>query len=85
MQLELKIFMDGACPVCAEARRLADIAQEKLPQLQVALIDVTVDGIPLPKQVFAVPTYMLNGKTLWLGNPDELEFIQHLEAAMLLS
>jgi hypothetical protein len=81
MQLELQIFVDGACPVCAEARRLANIAQEQLPLLQVALIDVTAEGVSIPNAVFAVPTYMLNGKTLWLGNPKETEFIQHLKAA----
>jgi hypothetical protein len=79
MQPQLQIFVDGACPICVEARRLAKIAQEKLPRLEVALIDITVDEQPIPKQVFAVPAYVLNGKTLWLGNPDELEFIQHLK------
>jgi hypothetical protein len=85
MQLELQIFVDGACPVCAEARRLANIAQDQLPMLQVTLIDVTVEKTSIPEQVFAVPTYLLNGKTQWLGNPDELESIQHLRAAIHLS
>jgi hypothetical protein len=82
MQLALQIFVDGECPGCAEARRLATIAQEHLPLLEIELIDVTVQGTLIPKQVFAVPTYVLNGKTLWLGNPDELEFIQHLKAVI---
>jgi len=85
MQMELKVFIDGACPICAEARRLAKLAQQQLPLLQVALIDVTTDGTSIPEQVFAVPTYMLNGKTLWLGNPDEVEFIRQLQTAIQLS
>ncbi len=84
MQFELRIFVDGGCPVCAEAHRLAGIAQEQLPLLDVELIDITVQGTPIPKQVFAVPTYVLNGKTQWLGNPDEIEFIQHLRTALML-
>jgi predicted acylesterase/phospholipase RssA len=85
MQLELRIFVDGGCPGCAEAHRLANVAQELLPRLDVELIDVTIEGTRIPKQVFAVPTYVLNGKTQWLGNPDEIEFIQHLRAALMLS
>jgi glutaredoxin len=85
MQLELRIFVDGGCPGCAEAHRLANVAQELLPRLDVELIDVTIEGTLIPKQVFAVPTYVLNGKTQWLGNPDEIEFIQHLRAALMLS
>jgi hypothetical protein len=85
MQLELRIFVDGGCPGCAEARRLGNVAQEQLPLLDVELIDITVQGTLIPKQVFAVPTYVLNGKTQWLGNPDELEFIQYLRTALKLS
>ena len=82
MQPELHIYVDRACSVCDEARRLASLVQQKLPQLRVALIDVTQEGAHIPEQVFAVPTYLLNGKTLWLGNPNELEFLQRLTRAM---
>jgi hypothetical protein len=78
MQLELQIFIDDGCLICDEARRLASLAQEKLPHVQISLINVSSNGATIPEQVFAVPTYMMNGKTLWLGNPDELEFLDRL-------
>ena len=79
MQPELQIFIDDACFVCDEARRLADLAQEKFPHVRISLISVSSNGVNIPEPVFAVPTYMMNGKTLWLGNPYELEFLETLE------
>ena len=82
MQPELQIYVDADCPVCNEARRLASLVRQELPQLRVALIDVAQDGVNIPEQVFAVPTYLLNGTRLWLGNPDELELLQRLKSAI---
>ena len=82
MQQELQIYVDATCTVCTEARRLASFVMQELPHLQVAVIDVSQDDARIPRQVFAVPTYVLNGTTLWLGNPDELELLQRLKSAI---
>jgi len=82
MQQELLIYVDATCSVCAEARRLASFVTQELPHLRVALIDVSRDDARIPWQVFAVPTYVLNGTTLWLGNPHEIELVERLKAEM---
>jgi len=82
MQPELQIYVDATCTVCCEARRLAAYVTQELPHLRVAVIDVSRDEARIPKQVFAVPTYVMNGITLWLGNPHEIELVERLKAEM---
>ncbi len=50
---------------------MAEIAPE-FPQLKVELVDI--DGPKRPQNIFAVPTYVLDGRIISLGNPyrDEL-------------
>ena len=39
--------------------------------VQVQLIDLSQPGVIKPESVFAVPTYLLNGDVVSLGNPEE--------------
>lgn len=71
MNVRLEIFIEPECVNCDRAIQLASIVQRKLPQVQVDLIDITRPGVHPPQAVFAVPTYLINGKTHSLGNPDE--------------
>jgi hypothetical protein len=68
----LQIYVASHCVNCEEARRLAGVIGLLLPNLIVEVIDL--DHTPTrPTEVFATPTYMLNGRICFLGNPSEEE------------
>lgn len=79
MQLKLEIFVDGNCPNCIQALQNAKLVEERLPEVMVRVIDLKTTS-EKPDSVFAVPTYILNGKTFSLGNPDEAILLARLEA-----
>ena len=47
------------------------------PNMEIELRDVKDER--RPSQVFATPTYILNGRTLFLGNPTQKELAQKLK------
>jgi hypothetical protein len=65
-------YVASHCLNCDEALRLACVVARLFPQLEVDVIDLDeppTDGT----DVFAVPTYVLNGRVCFLGNPSEQE------------
>ena len=78
--MRLDIYIDDCCETCDHARQIADQVRERMPQVEVNLIELTGDK---PDSVFAVPTYLLDGATLFLGNPSEMELFERLETRQL--
>ena len=74
--MRLDIYIDDCCETCDHARQIAEQVRERMPQVEVNLIELTGDK---PNNVFAVPTYLLDGATLFLGNPSEAELFDRLE------
>lgn len=73
----LDIYVLPGCLGYERARQLAnDIRMCRLPGVEVSLIDLSDPAIVRPEPVFAVPTYLLNGQVLSLGNP-ELDWLCH--------
>lgn len=71
----LDIYVIPGCLGCDRASQLAkDVRARSLPSIEVNLIDLSDPVVVRPEAVFAVPTYLLNGKVLSLGNP-ELEWL----------
>jgi hypothetical protein len=67
----LEIFTLAECRGCDTARDLAQLARAHAPaDLDVRLVDLAAQGAARPAAVFAVPTYLLDGRVLSLGNPD---------------
>lgn len=65
--VKLQVYIKDDCWTCAESRRIvADIAPQ-FPQISVELVDMETSN--LPQDVFAVPTYVLDGRVISLGNP----------------
>lgn len=79
MASKLDIYIDQACPGCAKALELAGQVREALPKVEVRILDLTHPDIKKPPSVFAVPTYLLDGKTVSLGNPDIHELVAKIE------
>lgn len=56
-------------------RIIADVVVQ-FPGVKVEMLDTAVT--PLPENVFAVPTYLLNGRVIFLGNPTREELCDKL-------
>jgi hypothetical protein len=57
---------------------MASQISERCPWLLVELIHLDDPGATIPPNVFSVPTYVLDGKVIALGNP----YLEHLEAVV---
>ena len=67
-RVALQIVVAPSCPGGDVARRLAQEAARRFPAVQVELIELDGQREP-PEGVVATPTYLLNGRVTWLGNP----------------
>ena len=73
----LQVYVASHCVNCHEAKRLARVAAQTFPDLIVEVIDL--DHTPAQSaQVFAVPTYVLNDRVCFLGNPTQEELCRLL-------
>jgi len=73
---QLEIFVVPGCPSCAEARRIGRrIAQ--LPDVDVRVVEIESGAAP-PEGVVAVPTYVLDGRVISLGNPEPRVLVARL-------
>ncbi len=75
----LEIYIGQHCWNCAEALAIAEQARQ-IQGIMVQVIDLDQPGYVPPAHIFAVPTYVLNGKVVSLGNPERQEFLAHLHA-----
>jgi alkyl hydroperoxide reductase subunit AhpF len=76
----LEVYVSSECLNCGEAVRLAEEAAERYPNVIVRVIDLDqLDGNPPPDPVVAVPTYLLNGRVVSLGNPDPQDLFARLQ------
>jgi len=77
----LEIYVAPDCLGCETARDLAARVRETgAPNLDVRLIDLGTPGAVRPPAVFAVPTYLLDGRVLSLGNPEPSWLMERLAA-----
>ncbi len=67
----LEIYVAPDCFGCETARNLAGVVRAlDWPNLEVRLLDLSSPGVTRPATVFAVPTYVLDGRVISLGNPE---------------
>ncbi len=69
----LRVYVASHCSGCGEAVRLANMISERFSTLTVEIIDLDQTDSVRPDHVFAVPTYVLDGQILALGNPKEAQ------------
>ena len=79
---ELKVFVEPRCESCERALRLAGEVGARFPALAVEVVDLSRPGAERPDYVFAVPTFILNGRVLSLGNPRRSRLVAAIEAAL---
>ena len=65
--VKLQVYVKDDCWTCAESRRIVAEIAPQFPQLFVELLDMETSN--KPQDIFAVPTYVLDGRVISLGNP----------------
>jgi len=79
----LRIYIGKHCWSCEEAVRLADEIRGRLSKLDVELIDLDAEGSVNYDDVFSTPTYVLNGRTISVGNPSPEELFAKVSASLV--
>jgi hypothetical protein len=76
----LQIYISSECVNCAEAQRLAREVADRFRHVLVEVIDLVADVEKprIPDSVVAVPTYLLSGNVVSLGNPYPEELFARL-------
>lgn len=67
--MALRIFIEPGCYGCLRAQEIAVEMVRLFPALSITLVDIAEPSEEVPESVFAVPTYQLQGRTVFLGNP----------------
>lgn len=75
---KLDIYISDGCWACQEANHLAEAVSLRVPGATVELRDINAS--PRPEKVFATPTYVLDGRIIFLGNPSLEELLAALVA-----
>ncbi len=78
----LRIYVGQHCWLCDETLRLATDVRANFAGLLVEVIDLDADGSENVDDVFSVPTYVFNGRTISLGNPTREEIFSRLSARL---
>lgn len=76
---KLDVYVAEACWTCQEARRLVAEVRPLVPDVQIELRDLADER--RPSSVFAVPTYVLDGQIVFLGNPTADQLVEKLSVA----
>ncbi len=66
----LAVYLLPGCPGCGRAYWMAGEVKRRCAQVQVRVIDLSLPTATRPPNVFSVPTYLLDGRVISLGNPD---------------
>lgn len=75
---QLDVYVAEHCFGCAEARRLAAAVASRFARLSVRVVDLERDPDARPDSVVAVPSYVLDGRVISLGNPRQTELFLDL-------
>ena len=70
-QNRLAIYVAQHCNGCRYAHEVADGIRRRYPDVIIEMIDIEAAPEAIPDEVFATPTYMLDGRIWSLGNPSE--------------
>jgi len=78
----LRIYVAKHCWSCEEAERLAEDVRRNFVELNVELVDLDAEGSANHDDVFSTPTYVFNGRTIFLGNPTLEELLAMVSSSL---
>src|SRR5258708_39926279 len=67
--VQLDIVMGSRCPICAASRPLVEQLERDLPGVNIRVIDIDAPGVQVPRNIVAIPTFIVNGYVVATGNP----------------
>ena len=73
---KLDVYIEDTCWACTESRRIVAYIAPLVPNIDIELRDLKDQR--RPGAVFASPTYVLDGRVIYLGNPTREELLQKL-------
>ena len=73
---KLDVYISESCWSCDEARQIVADIKPQFPRMSIELRDIGDER--RPSSVFATPTYVLDGRTIFLGNPTREQLRQKL-------
>jgi alkyl hydroperoxide reductase subunit AhpF len=83
--IHLDVYLSAHCLQCPDARALAQEMARKFPALVVRITDLDGTGAQPPAAVFAVPTFLLDGKIVSLGTPYREDLVREIRLALKAS
>lgn len=78
--LQLDIIVGRRCPICQENLKTLDDMRRLLPNVNIQVIDIDAPGAAVPKNVIAIPTFLLNGYVVATGNANVQELKQFVDS-----
>lgn len=78
--LQLDIIVGARCPICQENLKSLDDLRRLLPNVNIQVVDIDAPGATVPKNVIAIPTFILNGYVVATGNPNVQELKQFVDS-----
>ena len=75
----LDVYISETCWSCDEAKQIVAEMRPLFPSIAIELRDISDER--RPSSVFATPTYVLNGSTIFLGNPTREQLQEKLAKA----
>lgn len=76
----MNVYVERGCLSCERASAIAEEMNGAYPQLTVNIIDVSTT-VERPAEVFAVPTFVIDGSVVSLGTPKRADLEQAIESA----
>jgi hypothetical protein len=80
--MHLKIYVAEHCWGCDEAQKIATQMRQTYSEVTVEVIDLNGAEVEQPDEIFAIPTYVLNGRVVSLGNPKPEKLRELIEAEL---
>jgi hypothetical protein len=76
--VELDVYVENGCRICERAIQIAREVEEAYPLMAVRVR--RAKEAPEAEDIFAVPTFVLNGRVISLGNPDWSDLRRAIES-----
>ena len=74
---KLDVYLEDTCWACSESRRIVAEIAPMVPHVEIELRDLS--DKKRPDNVFATPTYVLDGRVIFMGNPTMEELLEKLD------
>jgi hypothetical protein len=69
--MRLDVYVASHCLTCSATWELVERTRQRFPRLTITVHDIEQDPAVCHPEIIAVPTYMLDGRVLCIGNPEE--------------